>query len=74
MFIGDYANQRVRKVTVSTRIITTIAGTGVASYSGDNGPATAATLNLPWGVALDASGMSNNSYSFFKFNFVFTST
>ena len=38
-------------------IITTIAGTGTASYSGDNGPATSATLNIPYGVALDASGI-----------------
>ena len=37
-------------------IITTIAGTGTASYSGDNGAATSATLQYPWGVALDASG------------------
>ena len=37
-------------------IITTIAGTGAASYSGDNGAATSATLNYPIGVALDASG------------------
>ena len=37
-------------------IITTIAGTGSASYSGDNGAATSATLNYPQGVALDASG------------------
>ena len=37
-------------------IITTIAGTGAASYSGDNGAATSATLYYPFGVALDASG------------------
>ena len=37
-------------------IITTIAGTGTASYSGDNGAATSATLNYPYGVAVDASG------------------
>ena len=37
-------------------IITTIAGTGTSSYSGDNGAATSATLYNPWGVALDASG------------------
>ena len=37
-------------------IITTIAGTGTGSYSGDNGAATSATLKYPGGVALDASG------------------
>ena len=37
-------------------IITTIAGTGTSSYSGDGGAATSATLNYPAGVALDASG------------------
>ena len=37
-------------------IITTIAGTGTSSYSGDNGAATSATLNYPRGVAVDASG------------------
>ena len=56
MYIADYANQRIRKVTVSTGIITTIVGTGTASYSGDGGAATSATLYYPYGVALDASG------------------
>ncbi len=46
----------MRKITVSTWIITTIAGTGAASYSGDNGPATAATFNLPCGLSVDSSG------------------
>ena len=56
MYIGDSWNHRIRKVTVSTGIISTIAGTGTGSYSGDNGAATSATLNLPVGVALDLSG------------------
>ena len=56
VYIADQYNQRIRKVTVSTGIITTIAGTGTASYSGDNGAATSATLNYPWEAALDASG------------------
>ena len=56
MYIADRANNRIRKVTVSTGIITTIAGTGTSSYSGDNGAATSATLYYPWGVAVDASG------------------
>ena len=56
MYIADTYNQRIRKVTVSTGIITTIAGTGASSYSGDNGAATSATLYYPDGVALDALG------------------
>ena len=56
VYIADYANHRVRKVTVSTGIITLIAGTGSATFSGDNGAATSATLNNPFGVAVDASG------------------
>ncbi len=58
MYIADSWNQRIRKVTVSTGIITTIAGTGTSSFSGDNGPATSATLNYPWGVAIDSAGNS----------------
>ena len=56
MHIGDTFNNRIRKVTVSTGIINTIVGTGTASYSGDNGAATSATLNQPYGVALDTTG------------------
>ena len=56
MYIADTDNHRIRKVTVSTGIITTIAGTGTSSYSGDGGAATSASLFYPWGVALDASG------------------
>ena len=54
VYIADYGNNRIRKV--STGIISTIAGTGTASYSGDNGAATSATLSYPRGVAVDASG------------------
>ena len=56
VYIADQFNYCVRKVTVPTGIISTIAGTGTASYSGDNGAATSATLNRPRGVAVDASG------------------
>ena len=57
VYIAEYFNNRIRKVTVSTGIISTIAGSSTsASYSGDNGAATSATLNAPSGVALDASG------------------
>ncbi len=56
MYIGDTFNNRLRKVTVSTGIITTIAGTGTVGYSGDNGAATSAALKYPRAVALDSSG------------------
>jgi len=58
LFIADQGNNRIRKVTISTGIIITIAGTGTSSYSGDNGPATSATLNFPYGVAVDSAGTS----------------
>jgi len=56
LYIADYYNDRIRKVTVSTGIITTYAGTGTRSYSGDNGPATSAALAYPQGVATDSEG------------------
>ncbi len=45
-------------MTISTGIITTIAGTGAGRYSGDNGPATSAALNLPVGVDVDIPGLT----------------
>ncbi len=56
VYIADYFNNRIRKVTVSTGIISTIAGTGAASFSGDNGAAISATLNGPSGITVDSSG------------------
>ncbi len=63
MYIPDLGNYRVFKVSVSTGIITTVAGTGVATYSGDNGQATSATLSYPFGVAVDAAGIVLRVYS-----------
>ena len=54
VYIADTFNNRIRKV--STGIITTIAGTGSDGYNGDGVQATLATLNLPSGVVVDASG------------------
>ena len=59
VYVADQYNHRIRKVTVSTGIITTIAGTGSYSYSGDNGAATSATLFGPFGIAVDSSGTTN---------------
>ncbi len=62
MYIADTYNHRIRKVTVSTGIITTFAGTGSTTYSGDNGQATSAGLNTPFGVEVDAAGMHLKCY------------
>jgi Concanavalin A-like lectin/glucanases superfamily/Domain of unknown function (DUF2341)/NHL repeat len=56
IYIADFNNNCIRKITVSTGIITTIAGTGTAGYSGDNGPAASAELSSPEGIAIDGSG------------------
>jgi sugar lactone lactonase YvrE len=56
IYIADSRNNRIRKVAAPTGIITTVAGTGIAGYSGDSGPAINAQLYTPQGVAVDASG------------------
>jgi hypothetical protein len=55
LYICDF-NGRIRKVSASTGMITTIAGTGVLGYSGDGGPATSAMLGLQVNIALDSRG------------------
>jgi formylglycine-generating enzyme required for sulfatase activity/sugar lactone lactonase YvrE len=55
LFIADYGNTRVRKVSASGTI-TTVAGNGNVGFSGDGGPAASAELNYPKGIAVDASG------------------
>ncbi|MCW3121812.1 MAG: hypothetical protein JWQ38_1304 [Flavipsychrobacter sp.] len=55
IYIADKNKSVVIKVTPSG-IVTNIAGTGVAGFSGDGGPATNATFRGPMGVAIDASG------------------
>ena len=60
IYIADEYNNVIRKVKVSTGLISTIAGTGASSYSGDNGAATSATLYGPFSVTVDSSGMSTS--------------
>src|SRR5207244_12801948 len=55
LLIADAGNARVRSVSAAG-VITTVAGTGTAGYSGDGGPATAAKLGYPTGLAADSSG------------------
>ncbi len=61
VYIADRLNNRIRKITVSTGIILTIAGSGSYGYNGDEGAATSATLSYPFGVAVDSSGMVYSS-------------
>lgn len=56
VYISDLNNNRIRKITVSTGYITTIAGTAVQGYNGDGIDATTAELNGPTHVAFDANG------------------
>ena len=55
VFISDYANYRVRRITAEG-VISTVAGNGTQGFSGDGAPATAAQLNETAGVAIDNAG------------------
>jgi uncharacterized protein (TIGR03437 family) len=54
LYIADYGNNRIRKVSNGT--ITTVAGNGTRGFSGDNGPATSAQFYDPGGLAVDSAG------------------
>jgi sugar lactone lactonase YvrE len=54
LYIADWGNNRIRKVSNGT--ITTVAGNGTQGFSGDNGPATSTQLNRPAGIAVDPAG------------------
>jgi len=56
VYIADFGNNRVRKIDIATGIVTTVAGNGNSSYTGDGGGATAATLNSPTAVVTDPAG------------------
>jgi uncharacterized protein (TIGR03437 family) len=55
LFIADCTSNRIRKVDATGKI-TTVAGNGASGSAGDGGPATAAQLNWPRGVAVDSAG------------------
>ncbi len=56
LFIADQSNQRLRRVDGSSRVIKTLAGSSIASFEGDGGPAAQARLNLPSSVDVAANG------------------
>jgi len=66
LFIADASDHRIRRVDAATGVISTVAGDGVNGFAGDGGPATAARLNGPRDVSVDAAGnvfiadLSNN--------------
>ena len=56
VYVADTNNHRVRRIAAGTGTITTVAGDGVEGYSGDGGVATAAAIDSPSGLAVDAAG------------------
>lgn len=56
VYLTDLINHLVRRVDATTGTISTVAGTGTFGFAGDGGPATAALLASPRGLALDATG------------------
>ena len=56
LYFCDLDNQRIRRLDLRTRRMTTIAGNGQKGYAGDGGPATAASLNMPHEIQFDARG------------------
>jgi sugar lactone lactonase YvrE len=56
LFIADGENHRIRRVDADTGVITTLAGTGEAGFSGDGDAATSAQLSSPHGVVVDGLG------------------
>lgn len=56
MFFVEMQNHLVRRVDKETGLISTVAGTGAAGFSGDNGPATRATFRQPHSIQFDAKG------------------
>ena len=55
IYIADTHNNRIREVLAATGVISTIAGTGVAGFSGDGGAALAAQFNYPTAIAVDSA-------------------
>src|SRR5450755_2767343 len=56
LYIADTGHNAIRYMILSTGVVSTIAGTGTAGYSGDSGPALQAQLNAPTGLSVDAAG------------------
>ena len=56
LYFCDLDNQRIRRLDLATRRMTTVAGSGERGHAGDGGPATSAALNMPHEIRFDARG------------------
>ena len=56
LYISDFSGQAIRRIDRTSGVITTFAGASVPGFSGDGGPATAAQLYGPTGMAFDSTG------------------
>jgi sugar lactone lactonase YvrE len=56
IYVADSGNNVVRMLSSGTGLVTLLAGNGQSVFTGDGGPATAASLNAPMGIAVDAAG------------------
>ena len=56
LYFSDTFNNRIRRVDARSGVISTIAGNGDKGFAGDGGPAAEASLNEPYGIALDRAG------------------
>src|SRR5215212_7264620 len=56
LYFCEVGNQRIRRLDLQSRTITTVAGSGERGYSGDGGPATDAAMNMPHELCFDPSG------------------
>ena len=56
LYLSDTFNHRIRKVDAKSGVISTVAGNGKKGFAGDGGKATDASLNEPYGIALDGDG------------------
>ena len=56
VYFADLGNKRIRRINATSGIITTVAGNGSTTFSGDGGPATDAGLSYPSSLCIDAWG------------------
>ena len=56
LYFSDTFNHCIRRVDARSGVITTVAGNGTAGFAGDGGPAVRASLNEPYGIAIDRGG------------------